>query len=104
MFLFFADAAFATLLKALKMTPEKLLANKDLLTKVLTYHVVPVVAKASDLKNGQKLKTLQGQEIKVTGKVTLSSTGGSKAKVVTANVAAGKAVVHVIDSVLLPKL
>jgi uncharacterized surface protein with fasciclin (FAS1) repeats len=102
-----ADKAFAALFKALDVTPKQLLANKDLLAKVLSYHVVTAVAKAADLENGQKLKSLQGQIIKVASaksKVTLISSTGSKAKVVMADVPAGKAVVHVIDTVLVPKL
>ena len=59
------DEAFSKVPKATLdalMTPEK----KADLTKILTYHVVPGAFKAADLKDGQMLKTLQGQELKVT--------------------------------------
>src|SRR6476646_4825393 len=45
------------------------------LTKVLTYHVVPGALKAADLKDGQELKTVQGQTLKVSvkdGKVMIN--------------------------------
>lgn len=94
------NAAFdmipAETLKSL-MTPEK----KADLTKILTYHVVPGALKASDLKDGMMLKTVQGQELKVTvkdGKVMINN-----AEVTTADVISSNGVTHVINKVLMPK-
>src|SRR6202795_4794508 len=39
--------------------------NKPTLTKILTYHVVPGKLEASDLTNGKKLKTVEGEELTV---------------------------------------
>jgi uncharacterized surface protein with fasciclin (FAS1) repeats len=75
--------------------------SKDALTKILTYHVVAGAVKAADLKDGQKVKTLQGEELTVAikdGKVTING-----ANVTAADLAGTNGVVHVIDAVLMPK-
>lgn len=79
------------------LKPEK----KADLTSVLTYHVVPGTLKAADLKDGQKLKTVQGAELTVTikdGKVMIDG-----AAVTAADLTASNGVIHVIDAVVLPK-
>jgi uncharacterized surface protein with fasciclin (FAS1) repeats len=71
------------------------------LTKVLTYHVVAGAVKAADLKDGQKIKTVQGGELTVTikdGKVMING-----ANVTIADVISSNGVTHVIDGVVLPK-
>lgn len=93
------DEAFAALPKG---TLEMLLKpeNKDKLVAILTYHVVPGKVMSTDLSNGQKAKTVQGE------KVSVSIRGGSVrisgAKVIAADVKAKNGVVHVIDKVILP--
>ncbi len=90
------DEAFAKIPKA---DLDALLADKDKLTAVLTYHVVPGKVMAADVKAG-KVKTVQGSEL------TVSTMGGVKvdaANVVTTDVAASNGVIHVIDSVIMPK-
>jgi uncharacterized surface protein with fasciclin (FAS1) repeats len=91
------DEAFAKLPAG---TLDGLLKDKEALTKVLTYHVVPGKVMAADVKPGEA-KTVQGQS------VTLSTAGGKVmvdgATVVTADVAASNGVIHVIDSVILPR-
>ncbi len=75
--------------------------SKAKLTGVLTYHVVPGALKAADLKDGQKLKTVQGEELTVAvkdGKVTING-----ANVTIADVVSSNGVTHVIDAVLMPK-
>ncbi|QMU56960.1 MAG: fasciclin domain-containing protein [Boseongicola sp.] len=95
------NAAFAALPAG---TVETLLKpeNKDQLVKVLTYHVVPG-AVTSDQLVGQRsnVATVQGQTVHVDGKG-----GGVKVNsstVTTADIAASNGVIHVIDTVLLPK-
>ena len=71
------------------------------LTKVLTYHVVPGSLMAADLKDGQKLKTVQGNELTVSikdGKVMIDG-----ANVSAADLTASNGVIHVIDAVVMPK-
>lgn len=75
--------------------------NKQQLTNVLTYHVVPGTYMAADLKNGQKLKTVQGAELTVMmkdGKVMIDG-----ATVATPDVTSSNGVIHVIDAVVMPK-
>ena len=74
--------------------------KKDLIS-VLTYHVVPGALKAADLKDGMKLKPVQGKELMVSvtdGKVMVNG-----ATVTTADVISSNGVTHVIDGVLMPK-
>ena len=74
--------------------------KKDL-TKVLTYHVVAGKMMAADLKDGQKLKTVEGGELTVSvkdGKVMING-----ANVTIADVVSSNGVTHVIDAVLMPK-
>jgi uncharacterized surface protein with fasciclin (FAS1) repeats len=84
-------------------TVDKLLKPemKNDLGKVLTYHVVPGALKAADLVDGQKLKTVEGQELTVhvkDGKVMIDN-----AQVTIADVISSNGVTHVIDAVLMPK-
>lgn len=79
------------------MKPE----SKAKLTGILTYHVVPGMLKAADLKDGQKLKTVQGEELRVKvgdGKVWIND-----AEVTTADAVSSNGVTHVINKVLMPK-
>lgn len=90
------DEAFA---KVPKEALDALLKDKAALTKVLTYHVVPGKVMAADVKAG-KVRTVQGQEL------TLSTTGGvmvDNARVTAADVVASNGVIHVIDTVVMPR-
>ena len=90
------DAAFA---KVPKKDLDALLADKSKLASVLTYHVVPGTVMAKDVKAG-KVKTVQGSDL------TLSTSNGVKvdgANVVKTDIVADNGVIHVIDSVVLPK-
>lgn len=82
---------------------ERLLkpANKDELAKILTYHVVAGDVMAADLSDGQKVKTVEGQDITVTidgDSVKLNDT----ATVIQPDIETSNGTVHVIDGVLLP--
>jgi uncharacterized surface protein with fasciclin (FAS1) repeats len=73
--------------------------NKDQLVAVLTYHVISAKVMSTDLKEGQKAKTVQGEEVTISLKNGASVNG---AKVATADIEASNGVVHVIDKVILP--
>jgi uncharacterized surface protein with fasciclin (FAS1) repeats len=91
------DAAFA---KVPKDQLDALLKDKAKLTAVLTYHVVSGKVMAADVKAG-KVKTVQGSEL------TVSTAGGvmvDNAKVVKTDIAADNGVIHVIDTVIMPKM
>ena len=89
------DAAFAKIPKA---DLDALLADKDKLTAVLTYHVVPGKVMAKDVKAGE-VKTVEGSSL------TVSTMGGVKvdnAKVTATDIVADNGVIHVIDTVVMP--
>lgn len=91
------DEAFA---KIPKDKLDALLKDKATLTKVLTYHVVPGKVMAKDVKAGQ-VKTVEGSPLSVS--VKGGKVGVDNASVVKADVAADNGVIHVIDSVVMPK-
>lgn len=95
------DEAFAKLPKG---TVEDLLKpeNKEKLVKILTYHVVPSKVMAGDIK-GKKMnaKTVQGGDLAVDAMTDVMI---NDSKVVSADVAASNGVIHVIDTVLMPKM
>ena len=82
--------------------------NKQKLVRLLTYHIVQGKILASDLRDGQKLKTLQGQELTVRVTLTGEGTAAKKsvtineAKVVSADIFSDNGVVHTIETVLSP--
>lgn len=91
------DAAFAKIPQA---DLDALLANKEQLTAVLTYHVVAGKVMAADVKAGP-VKTVQGQSFTVTiddGKVMVDN-----ALVIQTDIVADNGVIHVIDAVILPE-
>jgi uncharacterized surface protein with fasciclin (FAS1) repeats len=75
-----------------------LLADKTKLTAVLTYHVVPGVVMAKDVKAGM-VKTVQGSNINVT---TMGGVKVNDATVTAVDIVADNGVIHVIDTVILP--
>lgn len=90
------DAAFAKIPKA---DLEALLKDKAKLTAVLTYHVVPGKVMAKDVKAG-KVKTVQGSELTI---ATQNGVMVDQAKVTSTDIATDNGVIHVIDSVIMPK-
>lgn len=92
------DEAFAKLPAG---TVEALLKDKAKLTAILTYHVVPGAVKAADVVKLKEAKTVQGGSVTITVK-----DGGVKvdaANVVKTDIECANGVIHVIDSVILPK-
>jgi uncharacterized surface protein with fasciclin (FAS1) repeats len=90
------DEAFAKIPKA---DLDALLKDKAKLTAVLKYHVVPGKVMAKDVKAG-KVKTVQGSELTV---ATMGGVTVDNAKVIKTDIAASNGVIHVIDTVVLPK-
>jgi len=90
------DEAFARIPKA---DLDALLKDKARLTAVLTYHVVPGAVMAKDVKAGA-VRTVQG------GSIMVKTDGGvmvDNAKVVKTDIVADNGVIHVIDSVIMPR-
>jgi transforming growth factor-beta-induced protein len=92
------DAAFA---KVPQATLDALAANPALLKQVLLYHVVPGRVTAADVVKLKSAKTLEGRSVAI--KVADGSVYVDNAKVTTPDVMASNGVIHVIDSVLIPK-
>jgi len=90
------DDAFAKIPKA---DLDALLKDKAKLTAVLTYHVVPGKVMAKDVKAG-KVKSVQGSEITV---ATMGGVTVDNAKVTATDIVADNGVIHVIDTVILPR-
>jgi transforming growth factor-beta-induced protein len=95
--------AFVALLGELGVTKAALLADKALLTKVLTYHVVPAQVLSSGIPFGQPVTSVQGQTFTIGKDLQITDANNRKSKIVATDVAASNGVVHVIDRVILPR-
>ena len=76
-----------------------LLADKEKLTAVLTYHVVPGKVMAADVAGLTSAKTVQGEEIRID---TSDGVKVNDATVIKTDIVASNGVIHVIDTVLMP--
>ena len=98
------NAAFAKLPKGTVETlvkPE----SKATLSKILTYHVVPGKVNAAQLSDGQKLTTVEGEQLTVKksgGKVMIVDAKGGSSTVTVADVNQSNGVIHVVNTVLMP--
>ena len=95
---------FAPTDEAFEALPDGLLdalllpENKDVLTAILTYHVLPGEVMAADVTAGE-VATVEGSEIDIT---TDNGVMVNDATVITTDVEASNGVIHVIDAVLVP--
>ncbi|MGW4564729.1 fasciclin domain-containing protein [Streptomyces sp. NPDC004561] len=85
-----------------KATLDKVLNDKAMLTKILTYHVVGQKLTPKDLTNGS-FGTLEKSKVTTSGSGE-SYTVNDSAKVVCGNVRTANANVYIIDTVLMPKM
>jgi uncharacterized surface protein with fasciclin (FAS1) repeats len=97
------NAAFAALLTELGLTKEQLLADKALLVKVLTYHVVPGAILKADVPVGKPVTTVQGETLTVDAGLAITDQRGRKAAITATDVLTSNGVIHVIDKVILPR-
>jgi uncharacterized surface protein with fasciclin (FAS1) repeats len=91
------DEAFAAIPEA---QLEALLADKEALTAVLTYHVVPGKVMAADVVDLDSATTVQGADLTIG---TADGVTVDGANVVKTDIEASNGVIHVIDAVLMPK-
>ncbi len=93
------DSAFAKIPSA---DLNALVADKDALTKVLTYHVVAGKVMAADVVKLTSATTVQGQDVAIEvkdGKVFVNG-----AQVIATDIKTSNGVIHVLDSVIMPKM
>ncbi|NCV23458.1 MAG: fasciclin domain-containing protein [Chloroflexi bacterium] len=90
------DEAFA---KLGEETIRTVLADKALLTKILTYHVVSGRVMAGDVVKLQTAPTLQGQDVRIS---TIGGVRINDSMVVTPDIEASNGIIHIIDTVLIP--
>ncbi len=99
------DDAFAALLGELGTTKEALLADTDLLTAVLTFHVLSGKVTAADvtaLPKPATVATVQGASFTVNADLSITDGRGRSATLIATDVMASNGVIHVIDKVILP--
>ena len=96
------NAAFAALLAELGVSKAELLANKELLTKVLTYHVLSGRVLKAEVPVGKPITTVQGETFTVSSDLKITDQKKRVTSIVAADVLASNGVIHAVDQVLLP--
>ncbi len=99
--------AFAATLTELGTTAEDVLANTELLTGILTYHVVPGAVLSGQLTDGMEVTTVNGATLTINvsdAGVTITDGMGRTANVTSADIQGTNGVIHVIDNVILPPM
>lgn len=91
------DEAFAKLPAG---TVEALLTDKEKLTQILTYHVVPGRLEAKDVAGMNQLQTVQGSMLTVERSANGVTVDG--ANIIKTDIATGNGIIHVIDTVVIP--
>jgi hypothetical protein len=104
-----SNAAFEKAFMDLNITAQELLNETELVTALLSYHVIPAGAvMSSNLTNGTSFTTALADAGNLTAIIeggNVSFVGnGTNATVVTPDIMVGASVIHVIDTVLLPPL
>ena len=98
------NAAFAALLTELGVTKDALLANKPLLTAVLSYHVLSSRVPRADVPVGKAITPLAGGffKIEATGGLKVTDGRNRVSNITATDIQASNGVVHLLDRVLLP--
>lgn len=98
------DAAFVALLDELGLTADELLAQQELVTSVLLYHVARGRRVAVDVLDAERINTLiKGKDgfLYQDGGV-LTDNNGRTSTIIATDILADNGVIHVIDTVVLP--
>jgi uncharacterized surface protein with fasciclin (FAS1) repeats len=96
------NAAFAALLTELGVSKAALLANKPLLTAVLTYHVLGARVLKADVVPGAQPNTVQGENFSISAALVITDKRARTSNIVATDVLTSNGVIHVIDRVILP--
>ena len=96
------DAAFQALLAELGVTADQLLSNKQLLTRVLRYHIIANELEAAEVLSKRTFRTLETGILRQNNGI-LTDERGRTANIISTDIEAGNGIIHVIDNVVLPK-
>jgi len=96
------NAAFAALLTELGVSKADLLANKPLLTAVLTYHALGARVLKADVVPGAQPNTVQGENFSISAALAITDKRARISNIVATDVLTSNGVIHVIDRVILP--
>jgi transforming growth factor-beta-induced protein len=96
------DAAFTELLAELGVTADQLLSDKPTLSRVLRYHIARGELEAAEVLASDRIRTLQGGRLWQSGGI-LTDANGRTSNIIQTDIQASNGVIHVIDTVLLPK-
>jgi uncharacterized surface protein with fasciclin (FAS1) repeats len=96
------NAAFAALLTELGVSKADLLANKPLLTAVLTYHVLGARVLKAEVVPGAQPNTVQGENFSISAALAITDKRARTSNIVATDVLTSNGVIHVIDRVILP--
>lgn len=99
------DALFASLDGYSSLADFDTDAEKALLAKILSYHVVAGAVSAASLQEGQNVTTVQGEDLvfSLGGGVRISDATDTQARVLTPDITTSNGIVHLIDKVLVPQ-
>ncbi len=97
------NEAFAAALTELGVSKAALLADTALLSKILTYHVVPGRVLKAEVPVGTAITTVQGQSFTVDASLAITDQRNRRAGISATDVLTSNGVIHVIDRVILPR-
>ena len=96
------NAAFAAALSELGVSKDDLFANTELLTQILTYHVVPARVLKAEVPLNTNITTVEGTAFQVNSSLQIVDVANRLPNIVTTDVLTSNGVIHVIDRVILP--
>jgi uncharacterized surface protein with fasciclin (FAS1) repeats len=97
-----SNAAFASLLTELGVTKDQLFADQALLTKVLTYHVLPGLVLKADVPFNTPIQTVEGETFTVNQAFAITDQRGRTTNITATDILATNGAIHVVDKVILP--
>jgi uncharacterized surface protein with fasciclin (FAS1) repeats len=96
------NAAFTAALSELGVSKDDLFANTELLTQILTYHVVPARVLKAEVPLNTNITTVEGTAFQVNSSLQIVDVANRLPNIVTTDVLTSNGVIHVIDRVILP--
>ena len=96
------NAAFTAALSELGVSKEDLFADTELLTQILTYHVVPARVLKAEVPLNTNITTVEGATFQVNSSLQIVDVAKRLPNIVTTDVLTSNGVIHVIDRVILP--